>query len=88
MAKTRKVDLKAVAKSAIKEKLTNEFFKDYEVVDCAGLERFTKDTIIVRNLCEDIIKGGVDMQVKLIVPTNKIGNHYVLDDDEEEEKGE
>lgn len=84
MAKTKKVDVKAIAKEQVKASLL-ELFKDYEVVDCkkTPIEGFTKDTLIIRNIEVDGVDGGIDVQVKLITPSAKTGNHYNIEEEDE-----
>lgn len=85
MAKTKKVDVKAVAKEQVKASLL-ELFKDYEVVDCkeTPIEGFTKDTLIIRSTKVDGVEGGIDVQVKLITPSAKTGNHYNIEEEDEQ----
>lgn len=84
MAKTKKVDVKAIVKDKVKVSLL-ELFKDYEVVDCkkTPIEGFTKDTLIIRNIEVDGVDGGIDVQVKLITPSAKTGNHYNIEEEDE-----
>lgn len=79
MAKTKKVDVKAIAKEQVKASLL-ELFNDYEIVDCkeTPIEGFTKDTLIIRSFGEN----EIDVQVKLITPSAKTGNHYLLDSED------
>lgn len=85
MAKTKKVDVKAIVKDKVKVSLL-ELFKDYEVVDCkkTPIEGFTKDTLIIRNIEVDGVDGGIDVQVKLITPSAKTGNHYNIEEEDEQ----
>lgn len=84
MAKTKKVDVKAIAKEQVKASLL-ELFGDYEIVDCkeTPIEGFTKDTLIIRNTKVDGVEGGIDVQVKLITPSAKTGNHYNIEEEDE-----
>ena len=81
MAKTKKVDVKAIAKEQVKASLL-ELFSDYDIVDCkeTPIEGFTKDTLIIRNTKVD---GGIDVQIKLITPSAKTGNHYNIEEEDE-----
>lgn len=83
MAKTKKVDVKAIAKEQIKARLL-EVFKDCEIVNMAEtqVEGFTKDTLIIRNTEVDGVDGGIDVQIKLITPSAKVGNHYNIEEEE------
>lgn len=84
MAKTKKVDVKAIAKEQVKASLL-ELFGDYEIVDCkeTQIEGFTKDTLIIRNTKVDGVEGGIDVQIKLITPSAKTGNHYNIEEEDE-----
>lgn len=84
MAK-KKVDVKAIAKEQVKA-MVKELFKDYEVVDCkeTPLDGFTKDTLIIRSTEVEGVDGGIDVQIKLITPSAKTGNHYNIEEEEEE----
>ena len=84
MAKTKKVDVKAIAKEQVKANLL-ELFSDYEIVDCkeTPIEGFTKDTLIIRSTKVDGVEGGIDVQVKLITPSAKTGNHYNIEEEDE-----
>lgn len=83
MAK-KKVDVKAIAKEQVKT-MVKELFKDYEVVDCkeTPLDGFTKDTLIIRSTEVEGVDGGIDVQIKLITPSAKTGNHYNIEEEEE-----
>lgn len=83
MAK-KKVDVKAIAKEQVKA-MVKELFKDYEVVDCkeTPLDGFTKDTLIIRSTDVEGVDGGIDVQIKLITPSAKTGNHYNIEEEEE-----
>lgn len=83
MAK-KKVDVKAIAKEQVKA-MVKELFKDYEVVDCkeTPLDGFTKDTLIIRSTEVEGVDGGIDVQIKLITPSAKTGNHYNIEEEEE-----
>lgn len=85
MAKTKKVDVKAIAKEQVKASLL-ELFNDYEIVDCkeTPIEGFTKDTLIIRNTKVDGVDGGIDVQIKLITPSAKTGNHYNIEEEDEQ----
>lgn len=85
MAKTKKVDVKAVAKEQVKASLL-ELFKDYEVVDCkeTPIEGFTKDTLIIRSTKVEGVDDGIDVQIKLITPSAKTGNHYNIEEEDEQ----
>ena len=84
MAKTKKVDVKAIAKEHVKASLL-ELFSDYDIVDCkeTPIEGFTKDTLIIRNTKVDGVDGGIDVQIKLITPSAKTGNHYNIEEEDE-----
>ena len=84
MAKTKKVDVKAIAKEQVKASLL-ELFGDYDIVDCkeTPIEGFTKDTLIIRNTKVDGVEGGIDVQIKLITPSAKTGNHYNIEEEDE-----
>ena len=84
MAKTKKVDVKAIAKEQDKARLL-ELFSDYDIVDCkkTPIEGFTKDTIIIRNTKVDGVEDGIDVQIKLITPSAKTGNHYNIEEEDE-----
>ena len=85
MAKTKKVDVKAIAKEQVKASLL-ELFSDYEIVDCkeTPIEGFTKDTLIIRNTKVEGVDGGIDVQIKLITPSAKTGNHYNIEEEDEQ----
>lgn len=85
MAKTKKVDVKAIAKEQVKASLL-ELFGDYDIVDCkeTPIEGFTKDTLIIRNTKVDGVDGGIDVQIKLITPSAKTGNHYNIEEEDEQ----
>lgn len=74
--KVRKVDNKAVAKAKLVAQL-REFLEeqDYEVID-AEPYGYTKGTIIVRDV------DGIDVQLKPITPGPKVGDHYILEEEE------
>lgn len=78
---TKKFDAKAMAKAQVKEALM-KLFSEYEIVDMAEaqLEGFTKDTLIIRNINVDGTE--IDVQVKMITPSAKTGNHYNLESDD------
>lgn len=84
MAKTKRVDVKAIAKEQVKASLL-ELFSDCDIVDCkkTPIEGFTKDTIIIRNTEVDGVDGGIDVQIKLITPSAKTGNHYNIEEEDE-----
>lgn len=84
MAKAKKVDVKAIAKEQVKASVL-DLFKDYEVVDCkeTPIEGFTKDTLIVRSVEVEGVDGGIDVQIKLITPSAKTGNHYNIEEEDE-----
>lgn len=84
MAKTKKVDVKAIAKEQVKARLL-ELFKDCEIVNMAEtqVEGFTKDTLIIRNTEVSGVDGGIDVQIKLITPSAKVGNHYNIEEEDE-----
>ena len=84
MAKTKKVDVKAIAKEQVKVSLL-ELFGDYEIVDCkkTPIEGFTKDTLIIRNTKVEGVEDGIDVQIKLITPSAKTGNHYNIEEEDE-----
>ena len=83
MAK-KKVDVKAIPKEQVKA-MVKELFKDYEVVDCkeTPLDGSTKDTLIIRSTEVEGVDGGIDVQIKLITPSGKTGNHYNIEEEEE-----
>ena len=84
MAKTKKVDVKAIAKEQVKASLL-ELFNDYEIVDCkkTPIEGFTKDTLIICNTKVEGVEDGIDVQIKLITPSAKTGNHYNIEEEDE-----
>lgn len=84
MAGKRKTDFKGVMKKQVKEKL-KEFFKDYEITDLEKVcwEGYTKDTIIVRNIEVEGAPEPIDVQIKLIAPSVKNGNHYPSEEEGE-----
>ena len=84
MAKTKKVDVKAIAKEQVKASLL-KLFSDYDIVDCkkTPIEGFTKDTLIIRNTRVEGVDGGIDVQIKLITPSAKTGNHYNIEEEDE-----
>lgn len=88
MAKTskRKVDYKGKAKDKVKELVKNAF-PDYEIIDMkeANISGYTKDTLILRNVEVDGSVDTIDVQIKLITPSATVGNHYQLEEEEEEE---
>lgn len=75
----KKVDVKAMAKAEVKKQIS-ALFGNCEIIDMAEtpFEGFTKDTLIIRNFGEN----GIDVQVKLITPSAKTGNHYNLDSED------
>lgn len=75
----KKVDVKALAKAEVKKQIS-ELFASCEIVDMAETpcEGFTKDTLIIRSFGEN----KIDVQVKLITPSAKTGNHYQLDSED------
>lgn len=75
----KKVDVKAMAKAEIKKQIS-ALFANYEIIDMAEtpFEGFTKDTLIIRSFGEN----KIDVQVKLITPSAKTGNHYNLDSED------
>lgn len=75
----KKVDVKAMAKAEVKKQIS-ALFGNYEIIDMAEtpFEGFTKDTLIIRSFGEN----KVDVQVKLITPSAKTGNHYNLDSED------
>lgn len=86
--KKRKVDFKSLAKTEVKKKLITLFKEEgFSVDDCAivSLEGFSKDTIIVRGVvAPGLSDDTVDVQIKLITPNAKAGNHYLISEEEEE----
>lgn len=75
----KKVDVKAVAKAEVKKQIS-ALFANCEIIDMAEtpFEGFTKDTLIIRSFGEN----KIDVQVKLITPSAKTGNHYLLDSED------
>lgn len=75
MAKTsKKVNLKDILKNDVKTDLANYFTsKSVKVIDAGNYEGFTKDTLIVEI-------GDMHVQVKLITPSQKVGNKYELEE--------
>ena len=75
----KKVDVKAMAKAEVKKQIS-ALFGNCEIIDMAKtpFEGFTKDTLIIRSFGEN----KIDVQVKLITPSAKIGNHYNLDSED------
>ena len=75
----KKVDMKALAKAEVKKQIT-ALFSNCEIIDMAEtpFEGFTKDTLIIRSFGEN----KIDVQVKLITPSAKTGNHYNLDSED------
>lgn len=74
MAKTtKKLNPKDILKSDVKNELISYFqSKEISVIDAAEYEGFTKDTIIVEI-------NDMHVQIKLITPSQKVGNKYELD---------
>lgn len=75
----KKVDVKAMAKAEVKKQIS-ALFGNCEIIDMAktSFEGFTKDTLIIRSFGEN----KIDVQVKLITPSAKTGNHYNLDSED------
>lgn len=75
----KKVDVKALAKAEVKKQIS-ALFSNCEIIDMAKtpFEGFTKDTLIIRGFGEN----EIDVQVKLITPSAKTGNHYNLDSED------
>lgn len=75
----KKVDVKAMAKAEAKKQIS-ALFGNCEIIDMAKtpFEGFTKDTLIIRSFGEN----KIDVQVKLITPSAKTGNHYNLDSED------
>ena len=75
----KKVDMKALAKAEVKKQIS-ALFTNCEVIDMAEtpFDGFTKDTLIIRSFGED----EIDVQIKLITPSAKTGNHYNLDSED------
>lgn len=75
----KKVDVKAMAKAEVKKQIS-ALFANCEIIDMAEtpFEGFTKDTLIIRSFGEN----KIDVQVKLITPSAKTGNHYLLDSED------
>lgn len=73
MKTTKKANPKDILKSEVKNELTAYFEgKEVAVIDAADYEGFTKDTIIVEI-------NDMHVQIKLITPSQKVGNKYELD---------
>ena len=75
----KKLDVKAMAKAEVKKQIS-ALFSNCEIIDMAEtpFEGFTKDTLIIRSFGEN----KIDVQVKLITPSAKTGNHYLLDSED------
>lgn len=73
MAKTTKSAKKENIKDTIKNELKAKLMADYNGIDGAEFDGFTKHTVIV-----PIEKDGIkyEVQVKLITPADKNGNCY------------
>ena len=82
MKKTKKVNIKQIAKNEVKASIM-EVFSDYEVIDCeeVAIDGFTKDTLIIRGYLSKESTEPVDIQVKLIAPKFGI-NQYDLDEED------
>ena len=74
MKTTKKLNAKDVLKANVKSDLMNYFeSKEIKVIDAKDYEGFTKDTIIVEI-------NDMHVQIKLITPSQKVGNKYDLEE--------